>query len=197
MGMYSKVSSIDKRIIYLIAAFSFFVALFLSFMAQAQSGQVGVDPGYPLEVQRFYYNRGDGRLYGDMRSQINRSNLPYSQADGAWARQWAPWEKVTGISTSTARSFVEAFKAKFKQDTTEAFGNISDWGVIVGTSGLIDSFGEASSELFGKVVDGTPQSVAGRDPNAPSYYQYVPEEWGYRDMYYPPEGLNYQHAFTP
>ena len=164
---------------------------FLPTSAKAQ--QAGVS-GFPYDVQRFYYSTNDGRLYGDLRGFTNHNNLPYGQEDAAWGRQWGPIQEITGISSGTARGFIQGFKGYFKSEMAKVFANTEDWGVIVGTSGVLDTFGDVSSDFFQLVTNRTAQLVAGRDD---PLYQYVPENWGYQSFFYPPEGLNYPHAFRP
>lgn len=183
-----------KSLYYFNLLLIFIILLAVFILPTSVWAQTGAVSGFPYDVQRFYYSTNDGRLYGDLRGHTNYNNLPYSQADAAWNRQWGPIQEITGISSGEARSFIQKFKGYFKSEMTKVFANTEDWGVIVGTSGVLDTFGDVSSDFFQLVTNRTAQLVTGRDD---PQYQYVPENWGYQSFFYPPEGLNYPHAFRP
>ncbi len=77
----------------------------------------------------------------------------------AWARQWGPVQDLTGISSGTARNFIQGVRQRYIEDSKTVLSNARDWAVILGDSGLVGSVTESTGDWFGYVTDDIPAAL--------------------------------------
>lgn len=87
-----------------------------------------------------------------------------ASADGAWARQLGPFQKMTGVTPGQAKGFVQDVKQRYIQGSRETMSSAQDWALILGQSGLIGAVGETSAEWFKYVSTDLPGAIMTNDP---------------------------------
>ena len=89
-----------------------------------------------------------------------QARLSGNSADAAWQRQWGPIQEVTGISSGTAKQFIQGVKQGYIEGTAKTLDSAKDWAVILGSTGLVGTVTDSTSDWFKYVAHDVPSALA-------------------------------------